>query len=274
MAFKALILAGTALLAVGAQPAYATMAVIDVKNIAESQKQLSALREQIGTLEDQLNTAKENLSVVTDQLDVLRETKTTIDSTLSSIGEVGNISIPSLNFTTLAGNVASDMSCLVPDYKSLMPSIKMENVSFGSICERGSAYKSGLVVTPDSLREAETWDETITIQEKISDNRIATISDATFKGLAQSDAAHETAAKTLETAQEYKAAGKSAETVQARLQVLIELEVAQLATQAQTNQLLSQILKLHASQTLASHVPLESELAEDREYNNEGGANE
>lgn len=250
-------------------PAHAAMAVIDVKNIAEAQKQLTTLKEQLSTVKDQLATAKESLSVITDQLDTLRQVQSIAGDTLSSIGELGNLSIPSLNFQSLASSVSGDMACLIPDYKQLMPSIKFDEVDFGSICERGNAYKSGLVATPESLT-AGTWEEKAKIQKSVSQNRIATITDATVKGLAQSDEAHETAVKTLETAQEYKNAGQTAETVNARLQVLIELQVAQLVATAQTNQILAQMLKINASQALNNGVPIMSEVAEDRKYNEEG----
>ncbi|MHA7777202.1 hypothetical protein [Roseibium sp. M-1] len=249
-------------------PAAATMAVIDVKNIAEAQKQLMTMKDQLDSLKDQLKTAKESLSVVTDQLKVVQEAKGIADETLSSIGSIGNLSIPSLNFQSLASSVSGDMACLIPDYKKLMPSIKLEDVDFGSICERGNAYKSGLVATPESLTEG-TWEQKSNVQKSVHQNRIATITDATVKGLAQSDEAHETAVKTLETAQEYKSAGQTAETVQDRLQVLIELEVAQLVATAQTNQILAQMLKIQASDALNNGVPIASEVAETRKYNGE-----
>lgn len=250
-------------------PADAAMAVIDVKNIAEAQKQLTTLKEQLAAVKEQLATAKESLSIVTDQLDTLREVQGIAGDTLSSIGEIGNLSIPSLNFEALASSVSGDMACLVPDYKKLMPSIKLDEVDFGSICERGNVYKSGLVATPDSLTNS-TWQEKNQIQKSVHKNRIATITDATIKGLAQSDQAHETAVKTLETAQEYKSAGASAATMQDRLQVLIELQVAALATQAQTNQVLAQLLKIEASEALNAGVPVLSEIAEEREYSSGG----
>ncbi|WP_298985883.1 hypothetical protein [uncultured Roseibium sp.] len=271
MARKTLISALTGLLLATSiiEPAQAAMAVIDVKNIAEAQKQLMTMKDQLSSLKEQLNTAKESLSVVTDQLDTLKEVQGITDDTLSSIGEIGNLSIPSLNFQSLASSVSGDMACLIPDYKKLMPSIKLDDVDFGSICERGNAYKSGLVATQESLTQG-SWEEKASIQKSIHQNRIATITDATVKGLAQSDEAHETAVKTLETAQEYKSAGQTAETVNARLQVLIELEVAQLVATAQTNQILAQILKIQASAALNNGVPVASELAEDRKYSSEG----
>lgn len=264
MAVKALkpLLVATALWMLPLQGAEAAMAVIDIKAIGEAQKQLASLKEQTTTLKDQLSTLKDQLSIVTDQLKVAQEAKSIADSTLSSIGEIGSLSIPSLNFKSLA---SSDMQCLVPDYKQLMPSIELDDVDFGSICDRGTAYKSGLVATPASLTNS-TWEEKAVIQKSIADNRTATITDATVKGLAQSDEAHETAAKTLETAQEYKSAGQSAETLQARVQVLIELNVAMLVTQAQTNQILAQMLKVQSSQALNTQVPLMSDVAEDRDY--------
>lgn len=274
MARKTLICAFAAVLLVsggvpgGVSVSQAAMAVIDVKAIAEAQKQLTTMKEQLSVVTEQLDTAKEQLSVVTDQLKVVEEAKAIADETLASIGEIGNVSIPSVNFDALASSVTGDMACLIPDYEQLMPSIDLEEVEFGSICERANAYKSGLVATQQSLTEG-SWDEKVAIQKAVTENRVATITDATLKGLAQSDEAHETAVTTLETAQDYKSAGVGAETMQDRLQVLIELQVAQLTTQAQTNQLLAQMLKIQASQALNNGVPILSEMAEERTYSDD-----
>ena len=246
---------------VASTPSHAAMAVIDVKGLSEAQKQVTALNKQLDNLKDQLKVA-------TDQLDTLKKVRQTATDTLSSIGEMGNISVPSLNFNELAQSIVSDKSCLIPDYKSLMPSIEMEDMDFGSICDRGAAYKSGLIATPEKLKTG-SWEEKAAIQKAVTENRTSTVTDVTFKGMGQADQALETASKTLETAQDYKKAGGAAEDMNGRLQVLIEIGVAQLTTQAQTNQLLAQLLKVQSTATINSQVPIESEVAEDAKYQSE-----
>ena len=246
------------MMVVAPNPSLAAMAVIDVKGLSEAQKQVSALQKQ-------LDNMKERLKVVTEQLDTLKNVRQTVDDTLASIGEIGHLSVPSLNFSELAQSIASDKSCLIPDYKSLMPSIDLDNVDLGSICDRGTAYKTGLIATPEKLKTG-SWEEKAAIQKAVQENRTSTVTDVTFKGMGQADQALETASQTLNTAQDYKQAGASAKDMNGRLQVLIEIGVAQLTTQAQTNQLLAQLLKVQSASTINSQVPIESEVAEDAEY--------
>ncbi|PLW77183.1 hypothetical protein [Cohaesibacter celericrescens] len=239
-------------------PSFAAMAVIDINGLTEAQKQVAALKAQ-------LDTAKDSLKVVTDQLETLKEVQKTATDTLGAIGELGNISVPSLNFDQLASSIASDKSCLMSNFEDLMPSINTESLSLGSLCDRSTAYKTGLVATKEKMREG-SWEEKTAIQKAVKTNRANTISDATFKGLAQADQAQDTASITLETAQDYKQAGKSATDMNGRLQVLVEIGVAQLTTQAQTNQILAQILKVTSASIVSKQVPIENDLAEDADY--------
>jgi hypothetical protein len=240
----------------------AAMLVIDTSNLAQAQKEVAALQSQLETAKSQLSTLKQSLQVATDQLNKLKEMKSVADDTLSSIGEMGNISIPSINFDSLASSIASAKSCLVPDYKSLMPSINTDNMSFGSICDRTTAYSSGLITRKESLQTG-SWEEKKEVLKGISTNRVNTITDASVKGLAEADQAIETADETLETAQDYKQAGEGAADMNARLQVLIEVSVAQLTAQTHTNQLLAQLLKVQSAAAISEHVPVENDLAEE-----------
>lgn len=223
------------------------MTVIDIKGLTEAKLQLAELKKQV-------EAAKE-------QLDTLKSVQDEVTKTMESIGEVGNISVPSVNFTKMSGQIMSDMNCLVPDYKSLMPNVNFDDVSLGSICQRGDAYKKGLTLSTEEMRKG-SWQEKSAKQKQVRANRERVIGKATTKGMAHADSAQEAAVEALKAAQEYKSAGSSAQTVNARLQVLIEVNVAQLAQQAQTNQLLAQLLKVQSAATLNTHVGLEAGLVE------------
>lgn len=240
----------------------AAMLVVDTSNLAEAQKSVAALKSQLETAKNQLNTLKESLEVATDQLKKLQEVKKVADDTFSAIGEMGHITIPSINFKSLANSIASAKSCLVPDYKNLMPSVDLENMSFSSICDRSSAYSSGLITKKESLQTG-SWAEKKEVLKGIQTNRVNTITDASVKGLAQADQAIETADETLETAQDYKKAGESAADMNARLQVLIEVNVARLVAQSHMNQLMAQMLKVQAAATINEQVPVENDRAEE-----------
>ncbi|KZL20422.1 hypothetical protein PsAD2_01465 [Pseudovibrio axinellae] len=229
-------------------PAFAARPVIDIKAIAEAKKQIAQMKEQIKTLKE--------------QLDVVKDVRSGVDDTLKSIGEVSKISIPSINFSDITGQIMSDNSCLVPDFEGLMPDVSFDEMDMGSLCSRSDAYQNGLVAEPKDMTSM-TWEEKGKVQAGVKKARVNTVADASFKGLAQADMAQENAVKTLEAAQELKSEGAKAQTVNERLQVLIEVNSALLQSQSQTNQLLAQLLKVSSAQSIVQGVPIESELAKD-----------
>ncbi|MGH0004740.1 hypothetical protein ACQU0X_32135 [Pseudovibrio ascidiaceicola] len=246
-----LIFAGTAIamsMALMSAPGFAARPVIDIKAIAEAKKQIAQMKEQIKTLKE--------------QLDVVKDVRAGVDNTLKSIGEVSSISIPSINFGDITGQIMSDNSCLIPDFESLMPDVSFEEMDMGSLCSRSDAYQNGLVAEPKEMKSL-SWEDKEKVQTGVKKARLSTVADASFKGLAQADMAQENAVKTLEAAQELKSEGAKAQTVNERLQVLIEVNSALLQSQSQTNQLLAQLLKVSAAQSIVQGVPLESELAKD-----------
>ncbi|KZK87628.1 hypothetical protein PsW64_00925 [Pseudovibrio sp. W64] len=235
-------------LALMSAPGFATQPVFDVKAVAEAKNQIAQMKQQIKTLKE--------------QLDVVKDVRAGIDNTLKSIGEVSSISIPSINFSDITGQIVSDNSCLVPDFESLMPDVSFDEMDMGSLCSRSDAYQNGLVADPKDI-ESIPWSEKEKAQNSVKKARLSTVADASFKGLAQADMAQENAVKTLGAAQELKSEGAKAQTVNERLQVLIEVNSALLQSQSQTNQLLAQLLKVSAAQSIIQGVPLESELAKD-----------
>lgn len=230
--------------------------VIDIKGLKAAKDQISALKEQIKTLKD--------------QLDVVKDVRAGVDDTLKSIGEATKISVPSINFSNITGQIMSDNACLVPDFESLMPDVSFDEMDMGSLCSRSDAYQNSLVADPKDVEKL-GWGEKGTLQKSAKKARINTVADASFKGLAQADMAQENAVQTLSAAQELKGEGAKAQTVNERLQVLIEVNTALLQSQAQTNQLLAQLLKVSSAQSIIQGVPLESELAK-KDMKKKGGS--
>ncbi|SDQ36588.1 hypothetical protein [Pseudovibrio sp. Tun.PSC04-5.I4] len=233
-------------LSLTAGASFAAQPVIDVKALAEFKKQLTHMKDQIKTLKE--------------QLDVAKDVRAGVDNTLKSIGEVSSISIPSINFSDITGQIMSDNSCLIPDFDKMMPNVSFEDVDMGSLCSRSDAYQNGLVAETKDM-DSMSWEEKSLTQDAVNQARVNTVADSAFKGLAQADMAQENAVQTLKAAQELKSAGASAQTVNDRLQVLIEVNTALLQSQSQTNQLLAQMLKVSAAQSIVQGVPIESELA-------------
>lgn len=234
-------------LSLGSFPAGAVAPVIDKANIAQAKLQLTQMKED---LENQIK-----------QLEGLTDIKGLADEQLKAFGELGKINIPTLNFLKISGQLSENMSCLMPDYESLMPSIGEEDIDLGSVCGRGKAYEKGMFADKKTLKKQSAREKLETING-VRKQRKKVTRDATTKGLAHGDMAIEASAETVRAAQELKNSAASAQTVNERLQVISETNIALLQSQAVTNQLLAQLLKVVSSLAIEMLVDVEADLGE------------
>lgn len=223
------------------------MVVVDKLAIAEAQAQTAKLIKQLKNQLKQLEETKKILETANKQI--------------NAIGEMGKITIPSVNFQQISSQLVSDIGCLTPDFKNLMPNLKTENINMGSICSIGNAYRSNLMISKDDVKKTGGRKEQAAAIREIKNSRSRIIADASTKGLAQSDLVIQKSVDTIKAAQEYKTAGSGAETSNERLQVLIEIGVAALQEQARANQLLAQLVKINASMAINTALPAQSDLA-------------
>lgn len=224
--------------------------VIDTGSIAQAKIQVVKLNEQIQQMQDQLA--------------MLTDMKSELEAQLKAFGEFGKIQIPTLNFTKISGQLTNNMTCLIPDYKKLMPSLENKEINLNSICSRGGAYKSGLVVHGNDL-SGKTPTEQRAVVRDIKEQRKTMVTDATTKGLAHADMALESSTETVKAAQELKNSAANTEDMNDRLQVVSETNIAILQGQAVTNQLLAQILKVNSAVAIQLAVPIQNSLANEME---------
>ena len=227
---------------------YAAYAVIDAGAIVKMTEQLSAAKEQI-----------EELGQQTKWLGTLsQQTQKQIDA----VGSMGRITLSDVGLKALSSRILRDAQCLKPDFSKLMPSLDLNELQFDSICSGADVYDEALWFDPNDLAEADDWDDGASDRDKwgrqakareaVEARRQAITRDATTKGLAQADlAAGETAEANESAIQELAGAATSAETEQARLAVIANGVVLLNRQQAQTNQLLAQLLKVNSASLMA-----------------------
>lgn len=230
--------------------ANAVQPVVDFDSIAQAKLQLAELKEQVTQL--------------TEQTQLLADAKAELESQLAAFGEMGALNIPTLNFSKIAGQLNSNMSCLVPDYQNLMPSIGETEIDLGSVCTRGDVYKKGLVVNRQESKKLSAQ-ERRELTAATRKQREKTTTDATTKGLSHADMAIEHSMETVKAAQELKISARQAETVNDRLQVISETNIAILQGQAVNTQLLAQMLRVVSALGVEMAVPIESDLALERD---------
>ncbi|MGK2742644.1 hypothetical protein ACSHT0_17365 [Tepidicaulis sp. LMO-SS28] len=226
---------------------YAAMAVVDTGAIAQLAQQMNKLQEQVDQLRQQ-----------TEWLDTL---STQVQDQINAIGEMGQLTLPTLNLQQLTGQVMRDAQCLKPDFEKLMPGLSSDELNFDSICGGSHAYEKALWFDPndpESWPEGIAWEEDGTSEEKwanraaaravIEARRRAVTKDAASKGMAQADkAATDTAELNQKASEELEAATRAAKTQQDRLAVVAQGQVLTNRQLVQQNQLLAQLLKVQST---------------------------
>jgi len=221
-------------------PVGAAYAVIDAKNLAEAKKRISELKKQL-----------EELKAMKDQL----------QRQLNAIGEMGKISIPSLNLPKIGRQLQRDMQCLMPDLEQLFPAIELDELEFGSVCGAGDAYRRYLWIHPEEAARMPATEQTRRYRQ-IQERRENVLTDAASKGLAHGDIALKGAVDLNNAADEIAAASEAAESQNDRLAVLTKSQALLIRSQASTNQLLAQLLKITAAHALIIGVDVKNILSE------------
>lgn len=191
----------------------------------------------------------------------LGEMKDQLTKQIDAIGQMGKITIPSLNIKTLANRLKKDAQCLIPDFEKLMPSLDMEDVTFNSLCSSRDFYRNNLMTNPEDLKNLspKEWNEIAATQKK---RREALFVDTVTNAIGQADQNIESAADMNQAADELQSAINGAQTQNARLAAIGQGQVALIRGSAQTNQLLAALLKLHATFYMEAGLPKTSTLSE------------
>lgn len=214
----------------GAGLVYAVSPVIDVKGIAETGKLLSAMLEQLGVLKDMRNKAQD---------------------TIDTIGEYTQIPVTVLNLDKIQRQLKRDLECLTPDYSKLFPALVETEYNWTSICYGARGYRDVLFVQPDDEEFKErTLEQQREIYEEIDALRLNLIIDTALKATSQGDVGVEGAKELNEAASELSKALETSKTLNARIALVVEGQIAQIRGIAQTNMLLAQGLKLEGAKTI------------------------
>lgn len=244
---------------------YAAMAVVDTGAIAQLAQQMNKLQEQVDQLRQQ-----------TEWLDTL---STQVQDQINAIGEMGQLTLPTLNLQKLTGQVMRDAQCLKPDFEKLMPGLSADALDFDSICGGSHAYEKALWFDPNdpeswALPDGMEWNASANADEKwrmrgrarqiVEARRRAVAKDAASKGLAQADlASGETAETNQKATEELEAATLAATTQQDRLAVIAQGQVLSNRQLVQQNQLLAQLLKVQSAMLMEMSTPAGERIEEE-----------
>lgn len=250
---KAVVVAGSLVVSVPIA-AQAALSVIDSAALAKLTEQISAMQKQFSEL--------------TKQTGWLTEMSGQLQSQLNAIGEMGQISIPTLSLGNVANKIKRDLQCLAPDFGSLMPSLDLDEMDFGSICDGRAFYKEALWFDSDKARESDAyknlppeqiWRALDQERAAVDARRQAVAKEVAAGGMAAGDLAATDGAEDAEkAASDLESKAKAAVTHQERLAVIAQGEVLTNKQLVQQNQLLAQLLKVQSTMLMHMSTTVEN----------------
>ena len=210
-----------------------------------------------------LTKLAEQVTNLTKQLEELKAVNDFLQDQLDAIGEMGQITLPSLDLAKLGKRLKEDMECLKPDFSKLMPNVDFEDIEWDSICDGGRAYRDSLFISKDDYELLPDWEAKRDARREIEERRDRIHEDAATKALAQADIATADVEKTKDAADELEQSANAAKTQNQRLAVIAKGQAALIKAQAQTNQILATLLKVQAITAIKMGVEFDSDLVQE-----------
>jgi len=264
MARKHLIAAVAALgILGGSGAALAEYPVIDLTAIKQAIEQLKALKEQIGNQLEEIIQLKTMVGLLNDAKGFLNDITGFMNELTDSIGQIATIDLPIPNLEKISAQTKGDLRCLMPD--GAQWGIKFSDLNLGSICDASATYRAALFLDPKATAGLSYADQA-QLRSQIEKRRDALLEDTASRALAQADVQLQQADELNKAADSLQSDLKGAKTVQDRLHVAAQIQLAQLRGQARQTQILAQMLKLQGA------VAVQSGLGADKVNEIEKGA--
>ena len=230
------LIAGTLVLA-NPTPAQATWPVRDDAAIVKLIEQVKQAKKDFANQVEQLVELKKQLSFLTEIRDFINEVYDTI-------GDLATIVLPITSLDSVTAQLVRDTVCLMPD--GLDWGIDFDDLNLFDICNLSSEYRRALFVDQDAI-SGSTVAEQNAAREEVVRRRDALLADVVSRSLAQGDVQIRQADDINEAATQLQSEANRAKTMQDRLAVSVQVQIAQLRADANRNQILAQMLKLHGA---------------------------
>ncbi len=197
------------------------------------------------------NQGKQQLEAVTKQLDFFADINKTAQDTLKQLGKLTKISVPFVNRKGFDQALAKNQSCLMPNFKDLIPNFSTTNAKIPDLCGGRNLYRDNYFIKNKQDYERLPNKEKEVIKEKIKEKRNNLNKDTLEKALAQGDLALQQTTDFQSAINELETASDDATDLASHLAVIAKIGLLNARAQNQTNQILSSLLKLQATNNLS-----------------------
>lgn len=232
-------------MAFGVPAALAEYPTIDITAIKELGKQLNELKTMVATQLDQLNQLKQSVAFLNDITGFVNDMS-------KAVGQIATIKLPIPNLERLSAQTKGDMRCLMPD--GLQWGIKFDDLNLGSICDTSAKYRRALFVDGVAMKGM-TYAQQRQARREAEIRRTALVEDTVSRALAQADVQLKQVDELNTTADKLQSDLDAAQTLQDRVHVSAQTQIAQVRGMARQTQILAQILKLQAAVAVMSGLP-------------------
>ena len=229
---------GVMIAAFSVKPASSAMAVIDASALSK-----------LATTINKLST----------QVDLLEQNTEQNRQMLDAIGEASTVAVPFIDGAKMARRLNRSWGCLFLDSDDLqraMPGLDLREEDLGSICGARNYYRKGLFADQSELSEMDARTQ-IFYKERINKRRENVASESVLRALGTATTSVQAIKEYNASIEEHKSSAGKATTQSQRLAVIGNGQVLIAQGIAQSNVILSQILKVLASSE-AKSLPLVS----------------
>ena len=206
-------------------PARAAMATVDSAAIAKLTQQINEMRR---------------------QMEELVAIKQEMEDAVSAVGEAGSVVLPAVNIARLSHQLRRDLSCLMPNWEGLLPTLSFEEIDLENICSRRDFYRQSLFTGGDEFGEMSLPDQNDHIR-LVRERWARVLADAVAQSLAQADQSLEEGDAVAKVADELGRSAESADTANERLAVIAQAQAGMLRALAKIIQILAQMQRADAA---------------------------
>jgi hypothetical protein len=223
----------------------------------------TALMETKAQIMQEVKYAIEQVKLLTDSLNFLKDISGAINDVFDAIGEITTIKLPITSLPSLKRQAIANWQCLT-NFGKLAPTLAFEDIDFGSLCDARAAVAASMFTSKAQMK-GKPMAEQNAMRDEVIERRVGTHANAAVEAYATALSAQAKTFQDMTTAfDQLQSSADAAKTVNARLAVIAQIELARYQGDINLYALQVAALRLQAAQALRE-VPVSATLPADEE---------
>lgn len=205
---------------------------------------------------EEVKLATEQVKILTDSLSFLKDINGAINDVFAAMGEMSTIKLPITSLPSIKRQAEANWRCLT-QMGDLAPDLDFDDIDFGSLCGARSAIRAAYFLDPVALSKL-SMPQQNSQRQVVQQRREKLVADAVSEALAASTAAQKkTLTDMASTLDQLQGALDRAKTVNDRLAVIGQIELARYQGDINDYALQASMLRLQGAMALRQ-IPVSS----------------